>query len=177
MLHLSSVTKAVVVSLGLAGFAIGAGSFIGTQALAAEIPMPGDPVILTVGGEIENTNDGDKARFDYAGLETLPRFTLNTTTPWTEGMQTFEGVLLRDLLSALGAKGSTIQAVALNDYAIEIPVSDGEEADVIVAYLQNGQRMSVRQKGPLWIIYPDSVSSPLATERMIWQLDRMTVLP
>lgn len=177
MLRLSLVVNTLVILIYFTMAPLVGQTSIAGKAHAGEIPVPSDSVILTVTGEIKVTNVGDSAQFDYAGLEGLPLATLQTTTPWTEGEQTFEGVLLRDLLEALGASGETLQATALNDYGIEIPVSEAEDEDIIVAYRQNGDRMSIRKKGPLWVIYPDTNDSPLATERMIWQLNRITVLP
>ncbi|NMM45566.1 oxidoreductase [Rhodospirillaceae bacterium KN72] len=133
------------------------------------VPPTGD-VLLTVGGAIDRTTDGEWALFDMAMLEHLPKTVVRTTTPWTEGEQVFEGVLFRDLAAFLGASGSQVQALALNDYLIEIPTSDFEQDEVIIAYLQNGQEMSVRDKGPLWVIYPDSIENPHAQARMVWQL-------
>jgi hypothetical protein len=85
--------------------------------------------------------------------------------------------LLRDVLAAAGvaaqAKG-VARFVALNDYKVEIPLADAHEHDVIVARLLDGQPMSVRQKGPLFVIYPFDEKPALRTaayfSRCIWQL-------
>ena len=75
----------------------------------------------------------------------------------------------------------TLKAVAVNDYAVEIPVTDAVEGGPIIAWERNGSTMSVRDKGPLWLVYPfDSVpayQSEVIYSRSIWQLDRITVEP
>ena len=47
--------------------------------------------------------------------------------------------------------------------------------------LRNGGRMSVRDKGPLWIVYPfdssEEYQAELIYSRSIWQLVRIEVLP
>jgi hypothetical protein len=138
-------------------------------------------VILTVTGEIAATNAGAAAEFDRAMLEDLGAAVVETRTIWTEGVQTFVGVPLDSLLAAVGATGATLRASAINDYAVEIPASDAVEDGPIVAYLRNGAPMSVRDKGPLWIVYPfDSApeyQSELIYSRSIWQLDRIEVQP
>jgi hypothetical protein len=143
-------------------------------------PAEGD-VLLTVTGAIGQMNAADAAEFDLALLEGLGTVVIETTTIWTEGMQTFEGVELVDLLSAVGAEGGNLRAIALNDYAVDIPISDAVEGGPIVAYLRNGEVMSVRDKGPLWVIYPFDSSPDYQTElvyaRSIWQLDRIEVQP
>jgi hypothetical protein len=148
---------------------------------ADALPAPTGEVLLTVRGEIANRNDGDAALFDRAMLEALGVASFETTTIWTEGVQIFAGVPLGALLDALGAEGTTLRAIALNDYAVEIPVSDAEANGPIVAYLQNGEPMSVREKGPLWVVYPYDARTAYQTEqiysRSIWQLVAIEVLP
>jgi len=150
-----------------------------TAARALE-PAKGD-VVLTVSGSITNINAGETAEFDRAMLEAIGTVTFETETMWTEGVQTFTGVELSDLLSVLGVNGSQLRASAVNDYAVDIPTDDAVEGGPIVAFLRNGERMSLRDKGPLWIVYPYDSSPEYRTEvifsRSIWQLDRIEVLP
>ena len=69
--------------------------------------------------------------------------------------------------------------VQINDYAVEIPSDDWVEGGPIVAYLNNDEPMSVREKGPLWVVYPYDSDAAYQTEvtysRSIWQLDRIIV--
>ena len=73
-----------------------------------------------------------------------------------------------------------MKATAINDYAVEIPVSDAVVGGPIVAYFLNGEPMSVRDKGPLWIVYPFDADPHYQTEviysRSIWQLDRIELI-
>lgn len=114
---------------------------------------------------------------DRAALEAMPATTIETSTIWTEGVRTFTGVLLADLVAAQGIRGETMRAVALNDYAVEIPLSDAEPGGPIVAYMLDGAEMSVREKGPFWVIYPYDSDARFRTEtiysRSIWQLTRI----
>lgn len=107
-------------------------------------------------------------------LLAMPKQSVKTATPWTEGVVDFEGVALADLLSLSVVKPTTIHAIALNDYAVDIPAEDASIPGVIVAYKMNGEFISVRDKGPLWLIYPLSGRPDLDTEgtraKMIWQL-------
>ena len=136
-------------------------------------PATGE-VILTVSGSISETNSGDDAVFDLAALQALPETSFTTSTIWTDGDQTFTGISLNVLLDLVGATGNNLRAVALNDYAVDVPVSDAVEGGPIIAYFRNGEPMSVRDKGPLWIVYPYDANSDYQTEvvysRSIWQL-------
>ena len=151
------------------------------SALADALPSPTGRVILTISGAITATNDNGTAAFDRAALESLPATTFTTTTPWTDGVHTFEGVLLRDLLDAVGASGSTITATALNEYAVEIPIFDASTDGALIAYRRDGAPMPVRDKGPLWIVFPfDSAPryhSEIVHSRSIWQLVSLDVAP
>ncbi len=146
---------------------------------AGDLASPAGEVLLTVTGEIANTNDGEMAIFDRAMLEALGPVTITTTTPWTDGAQTFTGVPLVALTDAVGAGGDVLQATAINDYAVAIPRDDWVEGGPIIAYLNNGAPMSVRDKGPLWILYPFDDRAEYRSEvifsRSIWQLNRLVV--
>jgi hypothetical protein len=70
--------------------------------------------------------------------------------------------------------------VALNDYRVDMPHDDAQRHDVLVARLLDGQTLSVRDKGPLLVIYPfDSrpeLRSAVYYSRSAWQLRTIEVL-
>lgn len=107
-------------------------------------------------------------------LLALPKRTVKTMTPWTAGLVEFEGVALGELIRLSGSRPALIRATALNNYAVEVPAADAGIADVIVAYRMNGKYMPIRDKGPLWLIYPLTSQPEIDTEethsKMIWQL-------
>lgn len=143
------------------------------------LPAPDGEVLLTVSGDIAATNGDGVARFDRAMLKALPAVTIRTSTIWTEGVHDFTGVPLVALLDRLGVDTGTLSATAINDYAVDVPVSDAVEDGPIVAYEMDGTPMSVRNKGPLWIVYPYDSNLAYQTEviysRSVWQMDRIVV--
>jgi hypothetical protein len=155
-------------------------AFSAFAALAQDLPQPEGEVLLTVSGAISTTNNGSTAEFDLDMLKALDDTTIETTTIWTEGTQVFQGVSLNVLMTRLGIDGGTLRATAINDYAVEIPVSDATPEGPILAYLLNGDTMSIRDKGPLWVIYPYDANSDYRSEviysRSIWQLDRIEAI-
>lgn len=148
--------------------------------IAQELEKPQGDVILKITGHISRTNENGAALFDMAMLEALPQTSFQTTTIWTEGKITFSGVSLHDLLIAVGSSGARLRTLALNDYAVEIPVSEAIEGGPIVATRADGAYMSVREKGPLWIVYPFDLQaryrSELTYSRSIWQLREIAVV-
>lgn len=148
-------------------------------ALAPPSPLatPEGPVVLTVGGAMRNANRDGRAAFDMAMLEKLPQVSFSTQTPWYPQARKFTGPLLRDVLAAAGAQGRTIEARALNAYRVTLPVADVERYDVIVARLLDDKPMAVRDKGPLFLIYPFDRAPELRNSvfygRSAWQLTHL----
>jgi hypothetical protein len=156
----------------------------GAGMLAASVPAwalekPTGPVLLTLTGKLRSPNDGAAAQFDMAMLERLPQTSFTTRTPWYSQPRKFTGPLLRDILSAAGAHGSVLRAVALNDYWVELPIDDAAQIDVIVARLLDDKPMAVRDKGPLFVIYPFDSRPDLRNSihygRSAWQLRTIEV--
>ncbi|GHE05540.1 oxidoreductase [Allgaiera indica] len=139
-------------------------------------------MLLTVKRAIPGQGTPSVKRFDMAMLQALPHRSFTTTTIWTKGPQRFEGVLLRDLMRALGAPpGAMLLAHAQNAYSARIPLSSATDPGPIIAYLRNGKPMSLREKGPLWLVFPYDADRRWQTEvvysRSIWQLDQITIAP
>jgi len=150
-------------------------STLGGEKLAA----PQGPAILSVTGAIANTTAPGRADFDLGNLEHLGLSRLTTWTPWTEGEIEFEGVLGRRLMEAVGAEGTEIHATALNGYQQMIPLGDFQSYDVLLAFRMNGIAMRVRDKGPIWVVYPWSdhpeLDDFITREKSIWQLKALHV--
>jgi hypothetical protein len=169
------------VSRQLAAVLVGLWGMIAAVAVGAASPLtsPSEKPILIISGKIEATNKGDTAQFDRTMLEALGTVSIETTTPWYQGPQRFEGVSLAKLMSYIGAKGEHVVAIALNDYVTEIPISDFAEYGPILAMKRNGEYMPVRDKGPLFIMYPfDSkleLKKQIYYSRCAWQVARLVV--
>ncbi len=158
----------------------GAGSIAASRwAAAVSLPVAPERPILTVGGRIANTNRGGTAQFDRPMLEALGTSGFETTTPWYPGPVRFDGVRMDRLLEAVGASGDRVLAYALNDYTTELPVSDFAAYGVLLALKRDGEYMPVRDKGPLFIVYPFDSRPELKHQRFYarsaWQLARLDV--
>ena len=147
---------------------------------ARALEAPGGPVVLTVRGRVAKPNQGADAVFDMAMLERLPQTSFVSRTPWYAQARKFSGPLLRDVLAAAGARGRTVRAFALNDYRVDIPYEDTQVHDMIVARLLDDRPMAVRDKGPLFILYPfdnkPELRSAVYYARSAWQLKTLEVL-
>jgi hypothetical protein len=146
---------------------------------ALALDAPKERPILAISGKIAEKNAGDVARFDMKMIEALPQHSFTTSTPWFDKPVKFTGPLLADVLAAVKASGTSISAVAINDYTITIPVADAAKFKVIVARLIDDKPIPVREKGPLFVVYPFDSSVDLRTstyyERSIWQLKALDI--
>lgn len=136
-------------------------------------------VALTVTGSVPAADANGSVQYSVDDLRALGVVSFETSTPWTDGTQTFEGVPLSKLVEDLKIEAGSLEATAVNDYAVSIPVEEARQDGPIVAFLRNGKPMSLRDKGPLWIVYPYDADAAFQTEivysRSIWQLDRIVV--
>ncbi|RFB81125.1 molybdopterin-dependent oxidoreductase [Methylovirgula sp. 4M-Z18] len=150
-----------------------------TGAHADPLSKPTAKPILTISGSIANTNDGKVAVFDRAMIEALGMQTVETSTPWYPGHSHFEGVSLDKLMQLVGASGTKVRVLALNDYETTIPLDDFKKFNVILALKRDGNYMPVRDKGPLFVIYPYDSDSQLQSEtyysRSAWQVAKMII--
>jgi hypothetical protein len=154
-------------------------SALAMSAPALALDPPTGKIVLTVTGNITDRNDGNSAQFDMAMLEQFPQHEITAQTPWYAKPVTFTGPLLRDVLNSLGAKGQTLNAAAIDAYSADIPFADMQKYDVIVSRLLNGKPVSVRENGPLFIMYPlgtdPTLDSKLILDRCVWQLKSIDV--
>lgn len=160
----------VSLSVGCAVIAFGGGR-LGALAHAAEssAQIAGEP-ILVVGGSIAPGQERSYTRDEF---EAMGLSSLTTRTPWNQEPVEFSGVRLSTFLRQIGATGRVLRVTALNDYVTTIPVED-VKYDPILATRRNGKAMAVRDKGPIFIIYPfdedKALNSELFFSRCAWQV-------
>ena len=159
-------------------FLLGSGSLLLTGPAHA-LNAPKGKVILSITGNVRFKNAGDQADFDMDMLAALPQTSFTTSNPWYKETKKFTGPLLRDVLAAAGAQGTTLKAVALNNFKVEIPVADTQQFPVVLARLLDDKPMLIREKGPLFIIYPFDTNTELHSaryySRSAWQLRTLEI--
>ena len=152
------------------------GALASAQTVTAK---PKGKVILTLTGAISKTNVPGAFALDAAMIDQLPVRDIKTASPWFKNAATFSGPLLSDVLDLVGAKGTQLQVTALNDYKVQVPAEDGVKYGAILARKIDGKTMSVRDKGPLFLIYPFDSRPELRNDiyygRSIWQISTIDV--
>ena len=102
---------------------------------------------------------------------------------YVDGLTVFTGPKIQLVLDGFAYDAaSEIKATAINDYFVTIPATDFLNGDVILATRRDGAEMSLRDKGPIWIIYQtdesDTDTDPTVSvvhNRLIWQLRSLEV--
>jgi hypothetical protein len=179
MPHPARRTALLAICVSLSSLAWGQSPPLAPPGKNAALRAPTQPVLLTVSGQITRHNLGDDAAFDAAMIDSLPAHEFRTWSPWFKEPMTFRGPRLKTVLEAVGATGQTLHMVALNDYAVDVPFSDAERYEPILARRIDGKVLGVRDKGPLFLIYPFDQKPETRMDqfygRSIWQVTRVTV--
>jgi hypothetical protein len=113
-------------------------------------------------------------------LASLPAHEITTATPWT-GRTRFSGPRFTEVLAQVGAKGSHISVIAIDDYKVDLSMADIERYQPILALSMNGEPLPPRGRGPFWLMFPFDDHPELQNDawyfRAIWQIDRIRVEP
>lgn len=108
---------------------------------------------------------------------------IETSVPWegSGSRHAWEGVPLRQLMTALNAQGRALRVGAVNDYSATIPWDDIVRYDPLLAWSRDGRPISLREKGPLIVIYPFDAHSALRNgetlRRSVWHVNEIDVQP
>lgn len=155
---------------------------IGFAAFAAQaaeqMEAPKEMVLLTVAGEIANTNrgpfDADKdsifARlnisfdrafaFDRPMLARLKQGKVTATTTELGKAAVFTGPLLKEVLAAVGAAATKVSFVAVNNYEGYLEPEDIVTSGWILALEADGMPLGLGQQGPIWLINTRAPDDP-----------------
>ncbi|EFO29109.1 oxidoreductase molybdopterin binding subunit [Roseibium sp. TrichSKD4] len=98
----------------------------------------------------------------------------------SEDIATVRGVLFSKLLDHFNVSADRMLVTGLDGYSAEIPVEELQNYPVLIAIEINGDRLSVRSKGPSWVVYPftdyPEIHDQLREARSVWQIADISVL-
>ena len=158
------------------------GAVIAGSPSAAESGTPAGPVVLTIAGNVANTNRPayrdkldvifryhkrifDRAfAFDRAMLESLGTVALRIEHAGWGGPMTVSGPLLADVLKTAGCPGGPLATLALDGFNTEISGEAREAYDWVVATRAEGQPLGLGERGPLWLVFDPPDERPATDE-------------
>lgn len=125
--------------------------------------------------------EGAVIGYTLEDLRALPLTEFETSTVWTQGTDIYAGVLLLDLLHHIGhtpVRGA-VNVRALDGYSAGIDATLITEQAPLLSFLRNGSPMSVRDQGPVWLIFPYDHNPAFRTEsiyaKSVWQVRSLEV--
>jgi hypothetical protein len=128
----------------------------GTLKSGDSIPAPTGEVVLTVDGQISQTNSGNTLQFDMQTLESIGLVQYDVDDPFVNKTIVYSGVLLSDLLKVAGAdpNATTLTLSALDDYSADMQISEADKWPVLIATQADGVYMPIDKNGPLISVFP-----------------------
>lgn len=136
---------------------------------------------LAFGQDILTVVASDRSEsFSLADLLAMEQTTIVTKNDYVDEATEFRGPSLRSILEDMDVeRDATLKMIALNDFSSDVPAADAFDYDVILAVLREGEPMSVREKGPIWVIYPmdehPDLQDEIYNDRLVWQLKTIFV--
>ena len=136
---------------------------------------------LAFGQDILTVVASDRSEsFSLADLLAMEQTTIVTKNDYVDEATEFRGPSLRSILEDMDVeRDATLKMIALNDFWSDVPAADAFDYDVILAVLREGEPMSVREKGPIWVIYPmdehPDLQDEIYNDRLVWQLKTIFV--
>lgn len=117
--------------------------------------------------------------FSRTALLSLPMHTIDTSTLWTTSAR-WEGPRLADVLARAGFKGRTLRVYSYDGSVQDIPIAFVHRYEPILAYRENGVELSLRNFGPLFLIFPrdqhlDVLASEVGSRRFVYQIKHIEV--
>lgn len=171
---LSSLYRSCKWNLILAVFALA------WMSAVAQVQPNQERTVLTVSWA---DGHGTPVKFSLSALEKLEHKKLVMELPPNFGLpgkHEWSGVPLRSVLAAAKIEHfSTMRVVALDGYQVSVPAEDLTRYDPILAYRRDGQYIAIRDRGPLFLLYPfdqyPELQKVLFLNRTIWQASTITL--
>ena len=128
----------------------------GTLKAGDKIPAPIGDVILTVTGKIGTTNSDNAIKMDLATIESVGLVDYKVLDPFQKKDTVFQGPLMGSLLDLwqVSKDATKLHIVALNDYVVDVPMSEVRKYPTVFALKQDGQYMPVSTRGPAMLVFP-----------------------
>ena len=133
--------------------------------------------------EIVVEGKGPVALLSQSDLDSLTQQSIETVSPYFNGQIRFSGPELEAVLQHAAVSNVSdsrpITLRALNHYSVKTTTGALIETGAIVATRKSGSRLSLRDRGPFWIILPLSDRPELDNENyhrlLVWQLSHIEI--
>lgn len=155
---------------------------------AEALSKPSGGVILTVAGDISNTNIvgpmkeldelffakhevvfSKAAEFDFDMLNALESASVTFQMPGWDKPSVIEGPTLQAYLDAIGATDAkTVTFLAMDGWQSDIDVAEEKDRGWIVGIKRDGRPLDIGRQGPIWAVYPTANVMAAEEEYVTW---------
>jgi len=152
---------------------------VGADSLTTQnaVPAPTGEVVVVLSGALSRPNVGSSVQFDMATLERLGLHEGVVFEPWEKIDMSFTGVTLERLLDSVGASANatSIHITALDDYQVDVSMTEIRSGSIILATRQNDAPIAVDKGGPTRIVFGTGTASGENPDQWIWSVARIEI--
>jgi len=125
--------------------------------------------IMTVSGDIGNTNSGDKYVFDEARFEEHS-VDLVIDDVWMGEGQQYRGILLSSVIEIVkpGSDVTTISVIAVDGKSAEVAIEDAMNMDILMVHYLDGTILGEDIGGPLKIAFGAEAQEVYPDDSWMW---------
>ena len=114
-------------------------------------------------------------RFSRRDLAAMEQVEIRTGHDFIDGVATYRGPRAADLIAMIGQTGAShVRLTAANDFWLDVELSELARYDAILALEENDRPLTLRDRGPVMLMYPidghKELQDPGFNNRLIWQL-------
>ena len=128
---------------------------------------------------IHSNSEQVSEQYTLGQLQQLPQYEMRVKLPWTNETHTYSGPYLEDVLLMANVSGQWLTMYALDHYQISFHFQRIKKYKPILALRIDEKLLTIRTKGPLWVILPMSeykeLNAAIYHDFMVWQLVKINV--
>jgi len=129
--------------------------------------------------EINASSEGINKKYTLEALLTLPQYDVQTKLPWTQEAHIYSGPYLKDVLQSAKVEGGQLTLEALDYYSVSLDFQKIAKFNPILALKKDGKALTIRSKGPIWLILPiddyPQLNAAIYNDYMVWHLVKISV--
>lgn len=146
----------------------------GVVLLAGTFDAGADAPLLVVRNPVLGAERGE-IRFTRGDLEAMDWHEVQTTNQFIDGKVNFRGPRLTDAISLIGHAGAAkVRLLSAGGNFTEVEISELARYGAILALEMDGRALTLRDFGPIWVMYPIDDHPELRdsrfNNRLVWQL-------
>ena len=114
-------------------------------------------------------------KFTRADLEAMQQVEITTSNAFMDHPATFRGPSAYALIDQIGRAGANVVRLSsANEFFIDVDIAELADYGVILAIEVDDKRLTMRDRGPIWLMYPvdqfEELQNPSMNNRLIWHL-------